>query len=719
MTRPSIVIAFAAALAIAAVVEAEAQTATAVRKQQPPPPAAERPFTFPAHTTARLENGLTVFVVEDHRQPLVSVMLMVPGAGASSHPGTKAGLAAMTAALLRQGTTTRSAQQVAQTIDSVGGSLNAFATEDVTQASVTVVTTALETGVELLSDVVRNPTFAPEEIERWRRQTLSGLQVSYSDPAYLQDVVSQRVAYGDHPYAFPVDGFPKTVSALSKDEVTAFFRERYTPSGSFVAVAGDITPDAGVSIIRKHFGAWKGTAAASPELTAPRHARRIVVVDKPDTVQTQFGIVGAGIPRNHPDWLALAVANQVLGGSFNSRLNLRLRAKEGLTYGARSGLDSEKFAGLWNARSFTRTEETAKAIQLTLEVIKEFKANPATEAELTEALSYLSGVFAIQTETAEGVAGRVLTSALHGLPADYWQTYRERVRKISAADVSAAVQRHLDPESLSIVLVGNASAFSKGLDPLGSVTVVPLANLDLTQPELTAKQEAAAGPDAAAKGLALLRASADAVGGAALLTSVKDLTTTGSIVLNTPGGDMKGESKATVVHPDKLRIAIKMPMGEMVQVYDGTQAWLRMGPQPPMELPAPVLAEMQRSILMSAGVGVLREALDGRAEVAALEPKAVEGTTLDRVSWKKGDVEMVLGLEPTSHRIVNVTYRGITPQGPADSELRLADYQKAPNGLLVPTRATTYQNGQKAAEVVISEWQFNVGAPPDTFAKPQ
>jgi hypothetical protein len=138
-----------------------------------------------------------------------------------------------------------------------------------------------------------------------------------------------------------------------------------------------------------------------------------------------------------------------------------------------------------------------------------------------------------------------------------------------------------------------------------------------------------------------------------------------------------------------------------------------------MELPAPVHAEMQRTILMSAGVGVLREAIEGRAEIAALEPKTVDGTTLDRVSWKKGDVEMVLGLDSASHRIVNVTFRGITPQGPADSELRLADYQKASNGLMVPTRATTYQNGQKAAEVVISDWQFNVGAPADAFAKPQ
>jgi hypothetical protein len=430
-------------------------------------------------------------------------------------------------------------------------------------------------------------------------------------------------------------------------------------------------------------------------------------------------MVGAGVPRNHPDWLALSVANQVLGSGFNSRLNLRLRAKEGLTYGARSMLASARLAGVWNARSFTRTEETARAVQLMLEVIREFKTRPVTAAELAEATAYLSGVFAIQTETAEAVAGRVLTAALHGLPADYWRTYRDRVRKVTAAEVTAAVERHLNPEQLSVVVVGNASAFAKGLEPLGDVTVVPLAQLDLTEPEMVAKKEAAAGPEAVERGLALIKAAAEAVGGAALLASVTDAGSSGTVTLNTPGGEMTGQSSATVVYPDKVKVVITMPMGEMVQVYDGGQAWMRMGPQPPMELPAPVHAEMRRSILMSGGVGLLREALNGQAQVAALESKDVEGTTLDRVSWKKGELEMVVAFDPATHRIARVSYRGLTPQGPADSELRVGDYQKAPNGLIVPMRATTYQNGQKAAEVVISEWRFNAGAPPDTFAKPE
>jgi zinc protease len=467
----------------------DAHAQAAAKKQSPPPVASERPFTFPPHTTTKLDNGLTVFVVEDHRQPVVSATLMLPGAGASADPRAEfAGLAAMTAGLLRQGTATRTAEQIAQAIDKVGGSLSAGATADSTQASVTVLTSSLDIGFELLADVVQKPAFAADEIERWRRQALSGLQVAYRDPEYLRDVVSERIVYGDHPYGFPTDGFPTTVQALTREAVIAFYRERYTPAGSYLAIAGDITPDTAAGLARKYFGGWNSAAAGKPP-AAPtlRKERRIVVVDQPDAVQTQFGMIGVGVPRNHPDWLALSVANQVLGGSFNSRLNLRLRAKEGLTYGARSSLEGNRLAGLWTTTSFTRTEETANAMKVMLEVISDFKKNPATPTELAEATSYLSGVLAIQSETADAVAGRVLSSALYGLAGDYWQNYRDRVRKISAADVSGAVERHVAPDALTIVAVGNAKAFAKTLESLGGVFIVPAAKLDLAAPGLVTK----------------------------------------------------------------------------------------------------------------------------------------------------------------------------------------------------------------------------------------
>lgn len=715
MQLKSLVPAVLATVALSA--PAAAQTPAA--RQQPPPVAPERPFTFPAHTTTKLDNGLTVFVVEDHRQPVVSATLLLPAAGATAQSDPRlAGLAGMTASLLRQGTATRSAQQIAEAIDGVGGSLSAGANADSTQASVTVLTSSLDAGFALLADIVQRPAFAPDEIERWRRQMASNLQVSYSDPEYLRDIVSDRLAYGSHPYGLPTDGTPQTLRALTREAVVAFHKEHYSPAGAYLAIAGDVTPAAAAAVVKKHFGAWTAPAPKAAALPpVPQPQRRVVVVDQPEAVQTQFGMVGIGVPRNHADWLPLTVGNQIFGGSFNSRLNLRMRAKEGLTYGANSAIASSRHAGLWGATSFTRTEETANAMKVMMEVINDFRKNPATPAELSEATAYLSGVFAIQTETAAAVAGRVLTSALHGLPADYWQTYRQRVRKVSAADVTAAVERHVRPEQLTIVAVGNGSAFAKTLESLGPVTTVPAAKLDLTQPDLMVQQETAAGPDAAARALAIVKAAAEAHGGAARLAEVKDVTTTSEMTLSTPGGEMQGKGSGVILHPDKTRGAITLPFGEIVQVFDGTSGYVEVPGQGRIDLPPAMVPEMRRAVLLNGGIGIIREALGGGAQVAALEARTADGATLDRVSWKKGDLDMVLGFDQKTHHLVSISYRGMTQQGMADTEMRFSNFKPAANGIVVPMRITTLQNGQPAVDVVVSEWKFNTGVSPDLFKK--
>jgi hypothetical protein len=352
-----------------------------------------------------------------------------------------------------------------------------------------------------------------------------------------------------------------------------------------------------------------------------------------------------------------------------------------------------------------------------LEVINDFRKNPATASELAEATSYLSGVFAIQTETANAVAGRVLTSALNGLPADYWQTYRERVRKVSAADVSAAVERRVQPEQLTIVAVGKASAFAKSLEAFGSVRVIPAAKLDLTQLTLVAQQESAAGPDAAAKGMATIKAAAEALGGAAKIAEIKDVTTTSELTVTTPQGDMQGKAKGIILHPDKSRGTLTLPFGELVQNFDGTSASVDVPGQGVIDMPPAMVPEMRRAIVLNAGIGVIREALDGSAQVAALESKAADGATLDRVSWKKGDLDMVLGFDAKTHYLVNVTYRGMTQQGMADTELKLSDFKPAHNGLVVPMKIATYQNGQRVVELVVTEWKFNSGLTADAFKR--
>jgi zinc protease len=468
------------ALLIAGLAQQQAQP----QKQQPPPPGSIRPFNFPEYKTRKLANGLTVFVIEDHRQPLVSFNLVVH-AGGIAHSPQKAGLASMTAQLLRQGTETRSAQEIAQAIDGVGGNLSSSADDDFARASATVVKPSQDLGIGLLADIVLYPVFKQDEIDRLLRQTLSGLQVQYADVQYLAPVSAARAVFGEHPYGFPVEGTPNTLPSIKRDDIVQFHRQRYSPNDTFLAISGDITPDEAFAKAEKYFASWSAspTPAISPT-PPPVSARKILLIDKPNAVQTQIVVGQLAIKRNDPDYFPLLIANQIFGGSFNSRLNLRLRAQEGLTYGAHSSFQTEREAGMFQVSTFTRTEETAKAISMLLDLLKEFRQNPTTEAELKEAKAYLIGSFAINSETPRQVASRVLTAAEYGLPPDYWDKYRENIQAVTPEQVATAVLQHIDPEKLTIVAVGNTKEFTKNLETLGPIRTIPLSDLDLTRPDM-------------------------------------------------------------------------------------------------------------------------------------------------------------------------------------------------------------------------------------------
>jgi predicted Zn-dependent peptidase len=687
-------------------------------KQEPPAAGAPVQFNFPAYKTHKLTNGLTIFVIEDHRQPLVSYTLMLD-AGAIAHPPAKAGLASMTAELLTQGTATRSAQDIAKAIDGVGGSLNAGADDDTVLVTAAVAKSAADLAIELMADVVRNPAFAQEEIDRLRRQRLSALQIQYSDPEYIAPFVAARLTLGEHPYAYPVEGTPDSLRALTRDEIVAFHKQRYGPSGAFLAVSGDITPEAAIAQVEKRFESWSTPAAPRVSTPAPPSpARTIFIVDKPDAVQTQIVVSTMGIKYNDPSYFPLLVANQIFGGAFTSRLNMALRAREGLTYGARSAFDAQREAGMFRVSTFTRTEETGRAITMILDLLREFRMNPATDAELKEAKAYLIGSFAVGTETPGQVAGRVLTAAKHGLPADYWDKYRDNVQAVTAARVAEAVGRYVDAERMKIVAVGNAKGFAPSLAPLGEARTISFDELDLMRPDLKrpAESSSAKTPESAARGMELLKGVADAMGGAPKLQGVTDSVATAKVALETPAGTLQGDLTNEISYPDKTKVTVSMPMGQMVQGFDSKEAWAAMGEQM-MPMPASMNDEMKRSILMGNGaLGAIRDALAGKAEVQAIEPAEVNGKKVEVVRWTAPGQNIRFFIDPESRRIVKTAFRSTTPQGAADVEAFWSDFKEFA-GITLPGKLVTFRDGQKYSELTLSYVKFNVGLDPKTFSK--
>lgn len=488
----------ALALALALTHMTASASAQAPAKQTPPPPKPAKEIRFPPFEEKTLANGLRVVVIEQHETPSLSLQLLVPG-GKVHTPAGKAGLADATAALIREGTATRSSQQIAQTIDSVGGALNAAATLESAFVTVRATSDQLDLGLDLLSDVVLRPSFPAEELERWRSQTLSGLQIQQSDPDYIANAAFERLVTAGHPYGLPAAGSPESVKGLTRDDLVAFHKRQYVPNDSILAIVGDVKAADAFARAERFFGAWpKGEAPkipAMPAMPAAEGKRQIVIVDKPDAVQTQIRVGEPGLAYRDPDHFAAQVYDAVVGSSSNSRLYEEVRRKRGLSYGAFSQFRLPTEPGWFLASTFTKTESTAEALGLVLEVLEGMGKTPVPAAELEARKTYLTGAFPLEIETPDGIAAKVLEALKFGYGREHLESYRDKLGAVTAEQLKDFSARRLHPDRMLIVLVGNAKAFAADVEKrFGKAEVIPAAELDLLQPGLRKAAAPAAKP---------------------------------------------------------------------------------------------------------------------------------------------------------------------------------------------------------------------------------
>lgn len=482
---------FAALVVVAGLLALPTLLAREFPPEAPPP----KPFVMPAPAVRALPNGLKVLVVERHSLPLVTLRLVVKS-GSEADPPELPGAAQLTAAVLTEGTKGRTAQQIAGAIDSVGGVMDTGTDWDYSFAGLSVLTDHKDLAFDLLADMVVRPVFAPAEVERKRKQTLSALEVAHDDPAYVADTAFRQMLLTGTIYGHPEDGVPDSVRRLTAQDLYEFHRRYYQPSNCILAVVGDISSAEAFERSEKFFGAWKeGAGAPLPRATAaPPATRRAVVIDKPDAVQTEIRIGNLGIRRDSQEYYALSVASQILGGPAENRLFKALRSQQGLTYGASSDLVCHRALGTWVTKTFTRTPETVNSVRIALEQMKRLREHPISEQELETAKSYLIGHLALEFETCDGIASQLLDLMVHNLPLDYWNYFPEKIRAVTAQEVWNATRQYLDPERNVIVLVGNASGFAKEMKKLGAVRVIPLREVDFGTATLERKPRAAGKP---------------------------------------------------------------------------------------------------------------------------------------------------------------------------------------------------------------------------------
>jgi len=473
------------AILLFVLVLAACTTKETVDKGLPPEPRPLGRVDFPSYEKRVLPNGLTVYAMEFHEQPIVAIRLMIK-AGAERDPANLAGVAAFTADLLNKGTQKRSATEIAETIDQVGGSLEASSDMESTNIAAGVLTDSVNVAFDLMNDIVMNPAFAPQELAREQQQAMSNLFANLQDANFLADVSFNRVVYGSHPYGHLETGTPASIPKIRRVDLVKFHDTYYAPNISALAIVGDLPTSDAFKLAEQWFGSWAKKDVAEAENPAPPglEGRRVVAINKPDAVQTEIRVGHTTVGRKDPDYFKVLVASYILGGSGSGRLYQSLRVERGLTYGAYTTIVPRRGPGLFESTTNTRTPKTAETLNLIFDQLQKFRSAEVPAEELQNAKSYLIGTFPLSIEVPNSLANRLTTVFLYDLGDDYLKTFRDRLADVSAADVLRIAKEKISAENTAVVLVGKVDEFKSQLEPLGKLDIIPLEKLDLDSPNL-------------------------------------------------------------------------------------------------------------------------------------------------------------------------------------------------------------------------------------------
>jgi len=716
--------------------------------ERPPSPLAARDIKFPPYELQTLSNGLQVVAVLHHEQPVVNMRLLIR-AGASFDPKNKLGLAHMAASLLDQGTKTKSASELNDEIDFIGGAMGAGAGTDLTFVNMIVMKDSFERGMRMLSEMARQPGFAQAEIDRQKQQTLSGLQVSLQDPEYVANSVFDRLVYGFHPYGLPETGTPETVSSITRDDLVAFHQKYFAPNNAIFAIVGDVTADEAFTTAKKVFTDWEKRELPTQKFVDPPDpTRRVIVVNKPDAVQTEVRVGHIGIPRKHPDYMAVNLAIRILGGEGSNRLHQILRTQRGLTYGAQANMDTLKETGDFEAETNTRSEATGEVLRLIVDEFWRIQRERVSEYELADAKAYLTGSFPLTIETPQSIAMQVVNVLFYGLPLEQLQTFRERVNAVSVDDIQRVAREFLRPDRLSVVLVGNASAFASQLKGVGFGTyeTVELGDLDLTaanfkrspkagqagragtygdvpvvqafRPAVAAfvspQQQSTIVPQEGEKAKALLDRAIEAKGGLEKLRGIK--TIVAKQTLTNP--EAPGRSTVTLnylQYPDRFRIETNAGESAVITAYDGTEAWMK-DPRAVRAAPEQVAREA-RATLRRDSLALLLAAKDGKLTPRILpDVKDASGRVDHALEISGPDLNpIILYIDPATALIRKQVFTADVPGRPIVEE-QFSDY-RAVDGVQIPFTASR-KAGPVTLERKVTDIKFNTPIDPTLFKRP-
>jgi zinc protease len=453
------IVLLAAAAAATVLAQAPVYSAQGKPDRTKPPAIGPAPsLKMPPIQKQQLSNGLNVWIVEHHEVPLAQVNVIVRS-GSASDPIGKYGLGSLAAAMLDEGAGARSSLELADALEFLGANLSTTSSFDYSAVRMSVPVTKLADAMPLVADVTLRPTFPASDLDRLRKERLTGLLQARDNPAALIQIAFPRVIFGPtHRYGTSANGLPPAIEAFTVADLQSFYRAHYRPDNATILVVGDVTPATVMPLLEKQFGGWKseGMAPLVAEVpSAPQlKTRQIYLIDKPDAPQSQIRIGWVGVARSTADYAALEVLNTILGGSFTSRLNQNLREKNGYSYGASSAFDMRLSAGPFLATAGVQTDKTAPAIA---EFINELNAivKPIPAEELAKAKNYVALSFPGEFETTGDLARKLEELVVYNLPETTFANFVSMVTKVTAADLQRLAAQYIQADKMAVVVVGD------------------------------------------------------------------------------------------------------------------------------------------------------------------------------------------------------------------------------------------------------------------------
>jgi predicted Zn-dependent peptidase len=430
--------------------------------------------TLPRATEATLSNGLTVLIMENHRLPMISLQYNISGAGPIFEPSNTPGLANITARMLDQGTKTKNSVQIAEQSAQLGAEISASAGfgSSATVVNASGLSENLDQWLALTNDVLLNPTFPGDELNRMKQRLKAQLRQQRANPNFLSNETFSRAVYGSHP-ASVVAATNESIDAITPEMLQKWHQDRYTPQNTVLGITGDVKATEIVPKLERMLASWKKTDLKEvlPPNPKPVAAKKVLLVDRPGSVQTTVVLGNIAIDRRDPDYIALNVTNQILGGGPAARLFLNLREEKGYTYGVYSSFTALKYPGPWRAGGDVRTEVTAGAM---MEFFKEFQRirdEKVPASELDEAKRAIVAGFALSLERPSELLGYAILRKIYGFPPDYWDNYPAQVMAVTADDIQRVARKYINPDNLQVVAVGDLTKIRPVMEKYGPVEV--------------------------------------------------------------------------------------------------------------------------------------------------------------------------------------------------------------------------------------------------------